>query len=215
MSPSEVRTLEGTLVYHDGLRQWFELKLDHAQCEQTSLQLIRLEDNWTEIETLRGCRVRSKGPINYSPTGYYSLDMFQEIDEIEPVGDCVRQAPFPRGANPAPDKSIQKYQVEMKVDYRPGDHPVIFRITSEGKLLEPWQAYASYSLTGGFILYGHCAEGFVVDSVFGTQEANPSHFTEAGSEDDMAAFNPEEAASQGEWDMVLGYTCVRVSGSQR
>ena len=29
--PSQVQILSGQLVYHDGIRKWFELKLDRAQ----------------------------------------------------------------------------------------------------------------------------------------------------------------------------------------
>src|SRR5215831_8593726 len=74
---SEQRTLEGLLVFHHGIREWFELKLDHPQCGQTSLQLVRVEGDWTRLEILRGCRVRSKGAIDFSGTTYYSLDTYQ------------------------------------------------------------------------------------------------------------------------------------------
>ena len=64
-------------------------------------------------------------------------------------------------------------------------------------------------MTGGFVLYGHCGEGFVVDTVFGTPEARPSHFDEPRSETDMASFDPETAAAHDVWDLHLGYTCIR------
>ena len=75
--PSVVRTLEGKLVFHDDIRQWFELKLDQPQCNQPSIQLVRGERDWKQLEILRGCRIRSKGAIDFSPTGYYSLDTYQ------------------------------------------------------------------------------------------------------------------------------------------
>jgi len=87
--------------------------------------------------------------------------------------------------------------------------PVVFRVTSAGKELQPWQAYASYDLTGGFVLYGHCGDGFVIDKVFGTPEAHPSHFDEPRDPADMAAFDPKSAAASGKKVMHLGYTCVR------
>jgi hypothetical protein len=89
----------------------------------------------------------------------------------------------------------------MYIDYELEDHPLIFHITSEGKELHPWQAYASYLLTGGYVLYGFCAKGFFVDKVFGTQQAIPSHFTERGESDDWAAFDPEGAAAGGKNDL--------------
>jgi hypothetical protein len=206
---SEVRTLVGRLIFHDGIRKWFELKLDQPQCGQTSIQLVRIERDWTPLEVLRGCRVRSKGAVDFSPTGYYSLDAYQSVEQIEPVGACARQSPFPDYSKTKPDKSIRAYRVDMHVNYRPGDHPIIFRVSSEGRTLRPWQAYASYSLTGGFVLYGHCGEGFAVDKVYGTPEAKPSHFDEPRTSDDMAAFDPENAAAAGKKELHLGYTCVR------
>jgi hypothetical protein len=135
--------------------------------------------------------------------------VYQDVQGIESVGKCERQTPFPDYSKAKPDKAIRAYRVEMYVNYEPGDHPVVFRVTGAGKELRPWQAYASYSLTGGFVLYGHCGDGFVVDEVFGTPEARPGHFDDPRSSDDMAAFDPERAAAAGKKDLQLGYTCVR------
>jgi len=202
---SEVRLLVGRLIFHDSIRKWFELKLDQPQCGQSSVELVPGDRDWTPLEVLRGCRVRSKGALAFSPTGYFSLDTYQPVDQIDPVGDCARQSPFPDYSKAKPNKSIHRYRVDMYVNYRPGDHPIIFRVSSEGRNLRPWQAYASYSLTGGFVLYGHCGEGFVVDKVYGTREATLSHF----DGEPQAAFDPENAATAGKKDLHLGYTCVR------
>jgi hypothetical protein len=201
--------LEGSLVFHDSIRKWFELKLDQPQCGQTSIELVRGDGDWTPLEVLRGCRVRSTGAIDFSGTGYYSLDTYQAVDQIKPVGICAQQLPFPDYSKEKPEKSIREYRVDMQVNYEPGDHPITFRASSAGKELQPWQAYASYMLTGGFVLYGYCGEGFVVDKVFGTPQANPRHFTEPRSPDDSAAFDPENAAASGEKELHLGYTCLR------
>ena len=201
--PSEVRTLEGQLVFHDDIRGWFELKLDEPQCGQASIQLVQVERAGTPMEVFRGCRVRSRGAIDFSPTGYFSLDMYQDVKMIESVGHCERQSPFPDYTKAKPDKAIRAYRVEMHLSYEPGDHPIVFRVTSVGKELRPWQAYASYMLTGGFVLYGSCGDGFVVDKVFGTPEAQPGHL------EGMAVFFPETAAAAGKKDLQLGYTCVR------
>lgn len=206
---SEPRTLEGLLIFHDGIRKWFELKLDQQQCGQTSVQLVRLQDDWTPLEVLRGCRVKSSGTLDLSGTGYYSLDIYQDVNEIEPVSSCAQQSPFPDYSKAKPDQAIGSYRVEMDVDYEPGDHPIVFHVSSSGQKLQPWQAYASYTLTGGFVLYGHCGEGFVVDRVFGTPQAKPSHFDEPRDAGDMAAFDPESAAASGTKHLRLGYTCVR------
>lgn len=206
--PSATQTLEGQLIFHDGIRKWFELKLDQPQCGQTSTELIRVND-WTPLEVLRGCRVKSTGALDFSSTGYYSLDTYQDVQKIEPVAACVRQPLFPDYSHAKPDPAIHEYRVEMHVDYGSGDHSIVFRVSSGGKELQPWQAYASYDLTGGFVLYGMCGKGFVVDTVFGTPQASPSHFTQSRDPGDMAAFDPEGAASSGKTDLHLGYTCVR------
>jgi hypothetical protein len=202
--------LEGALVFHDAIRKWFELKLDPPQCGQTSIELVRASiDDWRPVEVLRGCRVRSSGAIELSTTGYYSLEMYQDVVGIEPIGACDTQLPLPDYSNAKPDETVRKYRVDMHLNYQPGDHPIIFHVSSAGKDLRPWQAYASYTLTGGFVLYGSCGAGFVVDKVFGTPQANPSHFEEARTPEDMAAFDPESAAASGKRDLRLGYTCVR------
>jgi hypothetical protein len=206
---SEVRTLEGQLFFHDGIRNWFELKLDEPQCGQASIQLVQGERAGTPMEDFRGCRVRSRGAIDFSLTGYYSLGVYQDVRAIESVSDCERQSPVPDYSKAKPDKAIRAYRVDMHVNYEPGDHPVVFRVTNAGKELRPWQAYADYYLTGGFVLYGHCGDGFVVDKVFGTPEAHPNHFDDPGSSTDMATFDPESAAAAGKKDLRLGYTCVR------
>jgi hypothetical protein len=207
---SEVRALEGRLIFHDAIRKWFELKLDKPQCGQTSVELVRASlDDWAPLEVLRGCRVRSSGTIDLSGTGYYSLETFQDVEEIESIGPCEMQLPLPDYSAAKPEKTVLKYRVDMHVNYERGDHPIEFHVSSGGSELEPWQAYASYILTGGYVLYGLCGDGFVVDKVFGTPEAKPSHFEEPRTSDDMAAFDPESAAEAGKKDLKLGYTCVR------
>lgn len=206
---SEIRTLEGRLVYHDGLRQWFELKLDHPECGQDSIQVVRSEPAGTPLEVFRGCRVKSQGVMDFALTGYYSLPMYQDAQVIEPVGKCERQAPSPDYSKAKPDKAVRAYRVEMHLTRPFDDNPVVFRVTNAGKELRPWQAYASYWLTGGFVLYGNCGTGFVVDKVSGTPEAHPNHFDEPRSSGDMAMFDPESAAAVGKKDLRLGYTCVR------
>jgi hypothetical protein len=144
-----------------------------------------------------------------SGTGYYSLETYQFVNEIEPAGSCVRKSPFPDYSKDKPAPAIRRYQVVMQVVYEPGDHPIIFHVSSGGKKLQPWQAYASYDLTGGFVLYGHCGKGFVIDKVFGTPQANPGHFDEPRTSGDSAMYDPESAASSGVKSLNLGYTCVR------
>jgi hypothetical protein len=214
-APSEVQTSTGRLVYHDDIRKWFELKLDKPKCGEHSLQLVPSGGNWTLLETLRGCRVQTAGRISYSPTGYYSLDLYQDANPIRPIGNCLRKRALPDFSMARPDPNVRAYTVEMHVNYGPGDHPIIFHVRSAGRELKPWQAYASYMLTGGFVLYGFCAEGFVVDKVFGTPAARPGHFDDPRTPFDSAMFDPETAASLGKRDLRLGYTCIRQPTTKR
>lgn len=206
---SAPRTLEGQLVYHDGIRHWFELKLDKPQCGQASIELVRIKGGRQALEVLRGCRVGSTGKIYDSPTGYYSLDLAQDVISIEPKGDCKRQPAFPDYSKAKPDPAVRSYRVEMLVDSTSGDHPIQFHVTSSGRELQPWQAYASYWLTGGFVLYGKCADGFIVDDVTGPPSASPGHFTKRGEPGDMAMYDPESAADAGVRQQRLGYTCIK------
>lgn len=208
-APSESRTLNGKLVYHDGIRQWFELKMVRPQCGTNSIEIVGPDYIWKTIEPLRGCSVRAVGKINFSETGYYSRDLYDWITSLKPVGTCQRKPPIARAIGARPDPSVRQYRVRMYIDYRPGDNPIIFNIRSGRKALHPWQAYASYMLTGGFVLYGHCGKNFVVDTVSGTPAARPAHFAEPRTSDDMAEFDPESAAQAGTKQLALSYTCVR------
>lgn len=206
---SRAEVLQGRLTHHDGIRSWFELTLDRPVCGQKSIQVTVSDDNWKSVERVRGCRVESYGKIDFSPTGYYSLDLYQYATRVKPVGACVRQRPFADYSNVRPDKRVRSYRVAMHVDYRPGDHPVIFRVTSGRTILHPWRAYASYQLTGGFVLYGLCGEGFAVDRIYGTRAARPAHSDDPRGSGDMAQFDPESASKSGKTDLHLGYSCIR------
>jgi hypothetical protein len=213
--PSESRTLVGRLIYHDGIRKWFELKLDEPECGQKSIQLLQGGGafspwNPASLEILRGCRIRTKGNLAFPSTGYYTLDLYQNVENAEPVRECIKQPPLPDFSKAKPDQSIRSYRVEMTIDYTQADRPIFFRVTSKGKELQPWQAYASYWLTGGYILYGNCAKGFAVDRVFGDSDATPQHFNERGDPDDAAMFGPDDRGGVVNKKLYLGYTCLLV-----
>lgn len=216
--PSQAETLSGQLVFHDGLRKWFELKLDRAQFGEGSIQLIPGAEDPNPMLALRGCRVRSKGLIFSSPIGdpYYSLHTTQSVQHIEPVETCTLKPPIPSSGNgTAPDQDVHDYQVDMRVNSSPGDHPVIFRVSSAGKELQPWQAWARYELTRDFALNGLCDGGFVVDQVFGTLQARPAHLIVPQDSQNIAVFDLRSAALSGKTDLQLGYTCVRISPNEQ
>jgi hypothetical protein len=197
---TEVRTLQGRLIFHDEIQEWFELKLDQPQCGEGSIELFEQDSN--SLVILRGCRIKSQGALIFSARG----NIRQIVKHIEPVGQCVHKAPFPDFSNIKPDRAIREYRVEMHVN---GSNPVRFHVSEAGKALRPWQAYASYLLTGGYLLYGLCADGFMVDKVFGTPQANPAHYPGAQVPGDMAGFDLDGAARLGKRDLDVGFTCVR------
>jgi hypothetical protein len=197
---TEVRTLQGRLIFHDEIQEWFELKLDQAQCGEASIELFEQDSN--SLAILRGCRVQSHGALIFSARG----NIRQIVERIESIGMCVHKAPFPDFSNVKPDSAMREYRVEMHVN---GSHPIHFHVSQAGKALRPWQAYASYLLTGGYLLYGLCADGFMVDKVFGTPQANPVHSPGTQVPGDMPGFDLEGAARLGKKDLDVGFTCVR------
>lgn len=206
---SIVRPLTGKLLYHNGIRQWFELKLDRPTCGRSSVQITGTEKTYSALQKLRGCHIETSGALALPPTGYYTLDLYQYATALKPIAVCPNKPLFPVYTSDRPDRHVRAYTVGMHVDYSAGDHPVMFDVQAGTKKLMPWQAYASYLLTGGLVLYGRCGQGFVVDRVFGTPAARPAHFDEPRSPGDMAAFDPETAAQSGKSDLHLGYTCIR------
>lgn len=209
--PSHIRPLQGRLIYHNGIRQWFELRLDRPQCGERAIQLVQPDNGPKRIEIFRGCRIRSSGPVDFTLTGYFSLSLYQQVRSITPDGACLRQKPFHDFSEVTPDPHVRSYSVNMHVDYRRGDHPILFRVRSGGRALRPWQAYADYWLTGSFVLYGLCGDGFVVDRVHGPPEARPSHFDNPREPGDMATYDPENAGVAGKMIFDARYSCVRAS----
>lgn len=102
---------------------------------------------------------------------------------------------------------------DLYLDYETGDHPITYRVSSAGKHLQPWQAYANYVPTAGLVLYGHCGEGFVVDKVSGTPQEIPSYFDPPQTAEDMAMFDPGAAAASGKKDLQLDL--IRTAFSNR
>jgi hypothetical protein len=202
-TPSQ--TFTGRIVYHDSLRQWFGLQLDAPVCGLTEFQLITAEPGDPTIpslETTRGCRASVTGSLEIPDTTYYSAEIFQNVTKIEADPSCVRQPPFPDYSKLTPAPSIRSYRVTMLIYYEP-QGPVKVTVRSGKRALEPWQAYASYWLNGGFGLYGRCAEGFRLNHMKGTPQAKPWIL------DDQVLIDPESAAEQKIRTVSVAFTCRR------
>jgi hypothetical protein len=201
---SSPQTLSGKIVYHDEIRQWFELRLAQPVCGQTIIQLIGKDESLDRtVQTLRGCSATVQGLLGLPGTGYYSAAIYQQVDQIEPAPDCVRRLPFPDYSKLKPSKSLRLYRVSMWFDYTKQDSHVHVTIANGTHFLEPWQPYASYYLTGGFGFYGRCADGFDLVSFNGTPEAKPWLI------DNAIALDPEGAAAKHVDHIRLAFTCRR------
>jgi len=200
--------LTGKVVYHDEIRQWFELVLDTPTCGQSSVQLLQGggafevdEGNAHAVEVFRGCRVTVDGPLGIPGTGYYSADMYQNADKIYPDNDCEKQPPLPDYSKATPDNSVRTYRVQMKLDYSARGGHIFVSAHSGNRKLAPWQAYASYWLTGGYAFYGYCAKGYDMSRLRGTPEAKPWVV------DNYAAMDPESAAANHIRWIRMQFTC--------
>ena len=63
---TEVRTLQGRLIFHDGIQEWFELKLDQPQCGEASIELF--EQDWNSLAILRGWRLSHSNGCAFTRT---------------------------------------------------------------------------------------------------------------------------------------------------
>ena len=210
---SAPQTLTGKVVYHDEIRQWFGLQLDTPVCGvDKEIQLLQGggafevdEGNAHEIEVFRGCRVTVHGPLGIPGTGYYSAELYQNADKIEPAKDCVLKPHLPDYSKAKVESSIRSYRVAMRINYQARGGHIVVTAESGGKTLTPWQAYASYWLTGSFGFYAQCADGFDLASFSGTPETKPWLI------ENQIAMDPETAATKHVTQLRLDYTCRRES----
>jgi hypothetical protein len=199
------RTLVGTIVFHDDMRQWLSIDLDAPVCGQNRIEIFDVDyQHPRQLEVFRGCRVTTRGVLGIPSTGYYSTDVFQTVDQIEPTASCVRQPAFPDYEKMKPVRGIYTYQVSMWFNYGPFEDRVHARVLSGNRILSPWQAYAHYFLTGGFGFYGYCADGYTMSHMVGTPEAKPWMI------DNSVAMDPETAAADKNVHAIkLSFTCNR------
>jgi hypothetical protein len=209
------RSLTGLVVYHDELRQWLELKLDTPVCGVHSVQLLRSmgafevdEGNARKLEMWRGCHITTRGPLGVPGTGYYSADQYQDVTAIRPSADCVKKTPLPDYSHAKPATDVRSYQVTMHLDYAARGGHIDVQVRSGRRALQPWQAYASYWLTGGYVFYGNCADNFNLSSLNATSQAHPSQT------DNQAEMDPESAAAAGVKQLNMSFSCRKASSKK-
>jgi hypothetical protein len=206
---SSSRKLTGKVVFHNDLRQWLSLELDAPVCGTEQIQLLEGgggfevdEGNSHSFEVFRGCRVTVIGTLGLPGTGYYSADLYQNVVRIEPSAGCIQQTAFPDYSNARPAPGVRRYRVKMWFYYGAED-PVHASVTTGDHALGPWQGYASYLLTGGFVFYAYCADNFSMIHLVATRATKP------WTMDNYAILDPEGAAAKHVRRIQLSYTCRR------
>ena len=177
-------TVHGTIVLHDELRQWLGLKLDQPACAQFEVQLVFSDVKaQRSAETLRGCAVSATGKLFDSPTGYYSAEIAISNPALKPDPSCH---PFPvkpdQSTAPIP-ASLKSFRASITVDYRGKGH-VDVRVwqSADKELLQPWQSFVHYHLTGSQdVMWFGCREDFGIRGITQTPKS-PDGFIE-GDED--------------------------------
>ncbi len=206
---SVARTLTGKVIFHDDLRGWLGLKLAAPVCGSKEIQLLPadLDTRKPPIDIYRGCNVTTQGTLGIPTTGYYSAEIYQIVGKIAPSPGCILRPPFPDYSKAKPSPSVRSYRVSMRIDYGTGhDHPAVV-VRSGDKPLAPWQAYARYMFTGGYVFYAYCADDFDLTHFSGTPEAKPWLI------DNQIAMDPETAAIKHITHLRLDYTCHRSASS--
>lgn len=172
----EQSTLHGTVKYHDDLREWLGLELDHPACGQSEIQLVFSDDKeWRRVESLRGCAVTATGILYDSPTGYYSARIAVGDPKLATDPSCH---PFPVKRNPqlaSIPADLSAFRASIVVDYHGKGHVTVqvWRDESPSSLLQPWQAYMDYMLTGSLdVIWFNCRKGFQMGDVL--QDPKPS-----------------------------------------
>ena len=204
--PSVSRVLKGRVIFHDGIRPWFGLKLDAPVCGKKEMQLILNSEDETVkaerrqlLETIRGCEATVRGKLDISATAYYSTDIFQTVEEVKPDSTCVLQHAFPDTSYAQMDTNVRSYVVTMIFDYGK-NLPVSAVVRSGSRELHPWQVYADYFLNGEEDATASCADGFRMKLLSSSRNANAQTF-----DNQVVTIAPET----GDRRVVLRFECKR------
>ena len=110
--------LQGSLLFHEEIREWIGLKLDQPACGQTEVQLVfSKQEAWREAKSLRGRRVTATGQLYESPTGYYSAEIAISNAALKPDSKCHPSAVEEPSTVPI-SADVKAYGASITVDYR-------------------------------------------------------------------------------------------------
>jgi hypothetical protein len=203
--------LQGALTYHDELRSWLGLRLDHPECGENEVELILAKpEEQRRAKALQGCGVTATGELYYGETGYYSAKLAISIESLKPDASCR-----PRPLEPDPAKAnvpadLRSYQASITVDYR-GKGRVTVEVWTDEKRrvsLKPWQAYVDYRLNGAAdVVYFGCREGFEWRDA--NQIPKSSRGVSNGSDSNRASALLNDSVSPN----VVTFTCEQAKAS--
>jgi hypothetical protein len=156
--------LDGALTYHDELRSWLGLRLDHPECGENEVQLVFAKpEEQRAAETLQDCNVTAIGKLYNGETGYYSANVAMSIESLKPDASCHPKPVKPDAAASGIPPDLRNYQASITVDYRGKGHVrvEVWKDKSREVPLKPWEAYVNYLLNGAAdLIYFGCREGF-------------------------------------------------------
>lgn len=161
---AEPAVLHGALAYHDELRKWLGLRLDHSECGGDEVQLVfPKSEERRAAETLQDCHITATGKLYNGETGYYSSNLAMSVESLKPDASCHPKPlkPDPAASRIPPDR--RSYRASIMVDYRGKGHVrvEVWRDTGRQVSLKPWEAYVNYFLNGAAdVIYFGCREGF-------------------------------------------------------
>jgi hypothetical protein len=158
-------SLHGRLVFHDELRRWLGIKLEQPVCGQAEIELVfSTTDLWRKAKALNGCTITATGKLYYGLTGYYSTEMAIMDPTLRPDPSCKPHAVETDPATVKVPASIKAFHASVTVDYRGKGHVHVEAWEGDDRrkaLLEPSQAYVSYSLAGATdAIRFSCRDGF-------------------------------------------------------
>jgi hypothetical protein len=203
--------LRGTLTYHDELRKWLGLRLDHPECGEKEVELILAKpDEQRRAKALRGCSVTATGELYYGETGYYSAKLAIAIESLKPDASCRPRPLEPDPAKVSVPADLRSYRASITVDYRGKGRVTVEVWTDETRRvsLKPWQAYVEYLLNGAAdVMYFGCGEGFEWRGVNQIPKSSRGVRNESDSNRASALLNDSVSPN------VVTFTCERAKAS--
>ena len=207
LDPSMRRSISGTIVYHENLRNWFSLRPDTEICGQSEFELwtpdapSRFLEMKKLVERSRDCKATVSGRLVFGDRKEYASDIILKMDQVVPIPGCSLKPELLDNSKLKPKDSVSQYEVTMTVSLE-GEGSVHVTVRNQNQLQQPWQAYMTYKVDGGHIFSATCGYGFVLGDV----SSKPAGALKLADQPvwDVSPF------SGGVSPITMTYTCTRV-----